>query len=386
MGLAFSRRFLDLKTHLPLADRIVGLLFWGAFALFCLAFIPETYFFGVRALNIYMPLALLTYLSIGFLALKDGIMQTPAFIAGWLGIVIGVIFETATSAALIPVTLAGRNAIQLGTLLEAVLFAAALGGRVQRFSLDKERSRLRLKEMDSELERARRIHADLLPVKLPALDGHLLAVEYRPASILGGDFYGFHSRDQTELVALVADVAGHGVPAALDAALVRLAFRTAAMQETQPGAILTRMNEQLTPHVDYRIVSACCLRLHSSGRALVSTAGLAPPYLISTSSIQQVDCTGIPLGFRAGAIYSDTQFELKAGMRLLLCTNGLYESKSFTADEGLKKLTASLMRNADRKLEEFRAGVLEDIIKGAESAPDDITMLIVAREMAGSAR
>ena len=73
----------------------------------------------------------------------------------------------------------------------------------------------RLLAMESELETARRIQSSILPESIPGMPGLRIAAAYRPMSAVAGDFYQFIPVDPQRLGVLVADVAGHGVPAAL---------------------------------------------------------------------------------------------------------------------------------------------------------------------------
>ena len=71
-----------------------------------------------------------------------------------------------------------------------------------------------------------------------------------PQAAVGGDFYAFEQIGDSGLIALTADVAGHGLGAALDASAVRIAFRKAVARSHEPREILTLMNRTLTGYVD----------------------------------------------------------------------------------------------------------------------------------------
>jgi hypothetical protein len=74
------------------------------------------------------------------------------------------------------------------------------------------------------LEIARRIQSSTLPQNVPALTGLEIAARYVPMSAVAGDFYDFLSVDEKRVGILVADVTGHGVPAALIASMLKVAF------------------------------------------------------------------------------------------------------------------------------------------------------------------
>src|ERR1019366_9350971 len=94
----------------------------------------------------------------------------------------------------------------------------------------------RLAAVESELATARRIQTSILPRALPTLPGLRLAASYRPMTAVAGGFYDFLPLDQGRVTVLVADVSGHGVPAALIASMLKVAFALQAAQATDPAA------------------------------------------------------------------------------------------------------------------------------------------------------
>lgn len=79
-----------------------------------------------------------------------------------------------------------------------------------------------------ELELARKIQFSILPKQVPRIDGLDIAVRYVPMTSVAGDFYDFIAVDEKRFGALVADVSGHGVPAALVASMLKIALSAQA--------------------------------------------------------------------------------------------------------------------------------------------------------------
>jgi serine phosphatase RsbU (regulator of sigma subunit) len=95
-----------------------------------------------------------------------------------------------------------------------------------------------------------------------------IAARYVPLAAVAGDFYDVVVLNSCEVAMLVADVSGHGVPAALIASMVKVAF-TATVRETQdPGAILQRMNVALCGMFERSYVTAACVVLKMGERTL----------------------------------------------------------------------------------------------------------------------
>lgn len=69
---------------------------------------------------------------------------------------------------------------------------------------------------------ARQIQSSILPQAAPLVAGVTTAARYRPMTAVAGDYYDFLEIDEDRLGVLVADVSGHGVPAALLASMVKV--------------------------------------------------------------------------------------------------------------------------------------------------------------------
>ncbi|HOG64474.1 MAG TPA: SpoIIE family protein phosphatase, partial [Spirochaetota bacterium] len=121
---------------------------------------------------------------------------------------------------------------RINMIAEAALFA--------------ERNKLREKNerMQSELEMARRIQLQLVPAVGPVKG---LAFEYRPMTIIGGDFYDFVTfvGRPLEIGIFISDVSGHGVPAALIASMLKSTLLQSVDILDDPPALMTRLNDTL---------------------------------------------------------------------------------------------------------------------------------------------
>ena len=119
----------------------------------------------------------------------------------------------------------------------------------------------RLFALDKELSIARQIQTSILPRSMPAVDGLAVAARYRPMTAVAGDFYDFLEMDGRRLGVLVADVSGHGVPAALIASMVKVAIAAQKPHADRPHAVLTGMHETLRGQLGGQYVTAAYLFL-----------------------------------------------------------------------------------------------------------------------------
>lgn len=137
------------------------------------------------------------------------------------------------------------------TWISDVLLAAALGIAVYLWRhLSATRRELALHErhrlvLDTQLAVAAEMQRRLLPVLPPADHGVQWAADLRPAGTIGGDFYDVVALGPGRTLALVADVSGKGVPAAMALSTVRAAFRSIAAGSLDPADVLTQLSAAL---------------------------------------------------------------------------------------------------------------------------------------------
>jgi sigma-B regulation protein RsbU (phosphoserine phosphatase) len=139
-----------------------------------------------------------------------------------------------------------------------VLLLGCLGYVAARQALQRDEQ---LAEIRKELEVARRIQLSILPAPFPASARFRVAARYVPMTSVAGDFYDFVVADDTRAGLLIADVSGHGVPAALIASMVKLAATSQRSQADDPAALLTGMNSALHGNTQSQFVTAAYVYL-----------------------------------------------------------------------------------------------------------------------------
>ena len=147
------------------------------------------------------------------------------------------------------VVVPGTNIEPIGMLV----FVLCLGYVVLRTVF---RSQADFAVVQRELETARRIQTSLLPRQLPRLPSLDVAVRFVPMTAVAGDIYDFVHLGPSRLGILVADVSGHGVPAALVASMVKVAFSAQEQHADDPARVLASMNQILCRHLDGAYVTA----------------------------------------------------------------------------------------------------------------------------------
>lgn len=245
----------------------------------------------------------------------------------------------------------------------------------------------RLLSLHKELEIARDIQSRLLPESSSVVHGVEIASRYIPASSVAGDFYDFLAKDAGVGV-LIADVSGHGIPAALSASMVKVAVRAQMDRAGDPAEVLHGMNSTLCGNLQGQFVSAAYLFLDTAqGRLTYSAAG-HPPLLVWRSRQQQVESVeenGLLLGIFPGSSYTAKTVPLEHGDRCLLYTDGILEASCPSGEEfGVERLKEFLARHASLAAEPFCNALVEDLARWGGTSrqlPDDVT--IVAIDLVG---
>jgi phosphoserine phosphatase RsbU/P len=153
-------------------------------------------------------------------------------------------------------------------------FLAALGYVAARRTLHRDHQ---LSEIQKELEVAKRIQLSILPGDFPPSSHFQVAARYVPMTSVAGDFYDYILGSEQQAGLLIADVSGHGVPAALIASMVKLAAASQRMHAGEPSKFLAGMNKALCGNTQSQFVTAayCSSRFDSATVALLG-CGTSP--------------------------------------------------------------------------------------------------------------
>jgi len=234
-----------------------------------------------------------------------------------------------------------------------------------------------------ELELAQQIQRSILPRGLPDVAGLSVAARYVPMSAIGGDFYDFATEQADRLGVIVADVSGHGVPAALLASMVKIAFAAEAERLDDSGLVLTNINRRLCGAFQGAYVTACCGFIDAlSGTLTYASAGHPAPLLRRRDGqVEQLKERGLLLAFDAHAQYAATEVALHPGDRLVFFSDGLAEacnaSDEFLSDARLEQFVAGSAavtpeQFVDELVAELRRWVGQDT-----PLQDDVTLVVV---------
>ena len=243
--------------------------------------------------------------------------------------------------------------------------------------------------LDQELKVVGEIQRSLLPQELPAIPGLEIAAHYQTARRAGGDYYDLFPLARGRWGILMADVSGHGTPAAVVMAVTHAIAHTysgpAADEPCAPCAMLSYINDRLAGRYDAEavmFVTAWYGVYDPATRRLdYAAAGHPPPRLCRGEGLQALDAAGgLPLGITPHSRYDTAHTTLEPGDRLLLYTDGITETFNPQRQQfGPRRLDDLLCRGEDQSPRQTIDAVLEEVRAFGQGVTpeDDQTLLAI---------
>jgi len=187
-----------------------------------------------------------------------------------------------------------------------------------------------LAALDRELQAVGEIQRSLLPETLPPIPGFEVATYYNTSARAGGDYYDFFPLDGGGWGLFIADVSGHGTPAAVLMAITHAVAHAHPGTHAPPAALLRHLNDRLSRAYTRggTFVTAFYAVLDPASRTLAyARAGHNPPRLVRGGRVLPLAAAGgLPMGILEGQPYDQAAVTLEAGDLLLLYTDGITEA------------------------------------------------------------
>jgi sigma-B regulation protein RsbU (phosphoserine phosphatase) len=243
-----------------------------------------------------------------------------------------------------------------------------------------------LVSLGEEMRAASRIQSSILPRMSPEMGSINLAVRYAPMTAVAGDFYDFLVFRPDCLGIVVADVTGHGVPAALVASMVKVAVSAHIDVGAEPGKVIAGLNSTLCRQAEGQYATAVYVFLDQARRMGCYSAAGHPPLLLwhrATRTLLELNESGLLLGVRSSEEYEQTDFTLEAGDRLLVYTDGLVEAVNARGEAfGEAQLGEFIATHQDLPTEQFAERLLDKVLGwpengSARAQADYITVVVI---------
>jgi phosphoserine phosphatase RsbU/P len=256
-----------------------------------------------------------------------------------------------------------------------LIFLAALGYVAAKRNLDRD---AQLMAVQKELDVAEQIQRSILPNVFPESADFRVAARYVPMRTVAGDFYDFLPTSDREAGLLIADVSGHGVPAALIASMVKLAAASQKENAADPAAFLAGMNNVLCGNTQSQFVTAAYLHLDARAAEIRYAAAAHPPaLLVRDGEVREPIENGLMLGVFDTATYAMAVHPLQPGDRILLYTDGVIEAANIQREEFGRERLSSLLHEGQHLSHNALADLILDRVRAwSDAQDDDLTVLV----------
>lgn len=252
--------------------------------------------------------------------------------------------------------------------------------RLLKESIENER-------IKKELSVASSIQQNLLPQKIPDIQGFDINIKCIPAAEVGGDYYDFVKLKNNKWCLIVGDVSGKGIPAAFYMAHVKgIVFTLAGMAEN-PFDFLTKVNSALYGNMErhtYITMSACMFDTDNK-QLVIARAGHCPTFLKQSRAVAVLTPRGLGIGLAGESMFTKSLQELSVpyseGDIAYFFTDGVSEAKNTKNDElGYEPILDVLRSITDvSSSSDINEIIMEQLLHFTEKAPqhDDITSVVV---------
>jgi sigma-B regulation protein RsbU (phosphoserine phosphatase) len=253
---------------------------------------------------------------------------------------------------------------------------------VLRHAINQKLLQERMQEVFNE---ARKIQASILPRRVPVYGGFDLFGLIRPMESVGGDFYDYIPISDKILGLAIADVSGHGLPAALQVRDIFMGLRMGMARDFKIVRTVERLNQIIHKStLTSRFVSMFYGELEPNGVFIYVNAGHPPPfYLSATGEVRHLEEGGAVLGPVMDATYERGFVRMQPGDTVVLYTDGMIEATPAENESGaefgverLIEIARALRGRPSREISEAMMKAVEEY-RGDAAAQDDRTVVVV---------
>jgi sigma-B regulation protein RsbU (phosphoserine phosphatase) len=195
---------------------------------------------------------------------------------------------------------------------------------------------------------------------------------------VAGDMYDFVRVEPHKAGILIADVSGHGVPAALIASMVKMAASAQSEHAQDPAKLLSGMNHALCGNTQDQFVTAAYVHLDAESRLMHYAAAGHPAMLrVRNGLVEEIIENGFLMGVVQEAPYEAISQPLIEGDRLILYTDGLLEARDGSGKIfGEANLHQAVVESAQTAVEEAAGHIIAAVERWASTQEDDLTVIV----------
>ena len=235
-------------------------------------------------------------------------------------------------------------------------------------------------QMTRDLQIARRVQEALVPQRAFASPGLNIRSAYIPSEVLSGDFYDYFV--QKEMMYLfVADVSGHGLPAAILVSLLKSYIHTEAANDRSLAEFMARLNDFLyTVSLPTQFATAALFRVHE--RQLLYSNAAHPPFLLYQRATRRTTILEQPsnlLGAMPNMAFEEHSVDVAPGDTLFVYTDGLTDRVNRDGEfYSIDRIAALLEGTPDGDVNTVYDAIYSDVSNFAatEEFRDDIAFVV----------
>ena len=240
-------------------------------------------------------------------------------------------------------------------------------------------------KIQEDMNMAAQIQQNLLPKKIPEIQGYEAGGVSIPAKNVGGDYYDFIPTQSGNVAFCLGDVSGKGTAAALLMANLQATLRGQTLACTCARECLDRANNLLYQSTDSEKYATLFYGiLDPAQHSLAFTnAGHNYPFLISSDGkVERLKTIGIPLGFLEDFEFSEHTVPFNVGDVLVLFSDGISEAmnkheEEFEEEKILQVIKSNMDQSPHQMIENLISSVREHA--DGEEQSDDMTLLVIKR-------
>jgi sigma-B regulation protein RsbU (phosphoserine phosphatase) len=280
-----------------------------------------------------------------------------------------------------------RENDQLGELSSS--FNQMTGNLERLMSVEKEKERLQ-----TELEIAREVQAQLYPKEAPPMSGLKLTVRCDPARLVSGDYYDYQDLGEGQVAFAIGDVAGKGISAALLMATLAAALRSqlsqhqllepdecSGMPEVDVSHLVSVLNKQIYAHSAPEKYATFFFAVfnHDTRTLTYTNAGHLSPLLFRNGDVVTLDSNGTVVGAFPFAKYDESCLTMHSGDLLVCYTDGITEPENSYGEMFGEERLIELVKKHSAKDDHEIVTIVLDAVRSWTGSPelqDDMTLLI----------
>jgi len=238
-------------------------------------------------------------------------------------------------------------------------------------------------QIQKELEYAKRLQQFIIPKDFSFISYPSISGRYLPIADIGGDLFDCYKISDSKIGVLIADVTGHGIPAALVMSMAKMTFNIHSYEIFPTQQLMSKINEEMRGLLlDMQYITAFYMLIDIEHHTITFTnAGHTRPlyYRKSTDKIIALDTNGLFLGIQDESLYEQKSIHYEPGDRCILYTDGITELKDDHNEEFGEVRLAKFLKQHNNTSGSFCDNLLQTLEHFAplKERSDDIAFLFI---------